>query len=265
MLKMKKILFVCVENAGRSQMAEAFAKKYGENKFIVKATDEAGNIGELKELAITHLPPTLTLNQTDIKTDSDKTEIAGSTEVEENATITLWVNDNQIDSQKAKDGKFSFNVKDLKSGENKFIVKVSDEAGNIGEQKEVVVIYTPPTKPQTQPSPTQVQPTDNQNTSPIPSETISQKNAVKMAKSYLGYSAFSHDGLVAQLEYEQFSHADAVYGADNSGANWNEQAAKMAKQYMEYSAFSRGSLIEQLKYEKFTQEQAEYGANAVGL
>jgi arsenate reductase (thioredoxin) len=26
---MKKILFVCVENTGRSQMAEAFAKKYG--------------------------------------------------------------------------------------------------------------------------------------------------------------------------------------------------------------------------------------------
>ena len=26
---MKKILFVCVENAGRSQMAEAFAKRYG--------------------------------------------------------------------------------------------------------------------------------------------------------------------------------------------------------------------------------------------
>lgn len=25
---MKKVLFVCVENAGRSQMAEAFAKKY---------------------------------------------------------------------------------------------------------------------------------------------------------------------------------------------------------------------------------------------
>jgi len=26
---LKKILFVCVENAGRSQMAEAFAKRYG--------------------------------------------------------------------------------------------------------------------------------------------------------------------------------------------------------------------------------------------
>jgi len=96
-------------------------------------------------------------------------------------------------------------------------------------------------------------------------ETVSQKNAVRAAQSYLNYTAFSRDGLVAQLEYEQFSHADAVYGADNSGANWNEQAAKAAKSYMGYSAFSRGSLIEQLKYDKFTQAQAEYGANAVGL
>jgi protein-tyrosine-phosphatase len=37
---MKKILFVCVENAGRSQMAEAFAKKYGKDKFIASS---AGN------------------------------------------------------------------------------------------------------------------------------------------------------------------------------------------------------------------------------
>jgi len=37
---MQKVLFVCVENAGRSQMAEAFAKKYGENKFMASS---AGN------------------------------------------------------------------------------------------------------------------------------------------------------------------------------------------------------------------------------
>ncbi len=37
---MKKVLFVCVENAGRSQMAEAFANRYGKNKFIVSS---AGN------------------------------------------------------------------------------------------------------------------------------------------------------------------------------------------------------------------------------
>jgi len=37
---LKRILFVCVENAGRSQMAEAFANKYGKDKFIVSS---AGN------------------------------------------------------------------------------------------------------------------------------------------------------------------------------------------------------------------------------
>ena len=31
----KNILFVCVENAGRSQMAEAFFKKYAKNQFNV--------------------------------------------------------------------------------------------------------------------------------------------------------------------------------------------------------------------------------------
>ena len=35
---MKKVLFVCVENAGRSQMAEAFANKYGKDKFIAAST-----------------------------------------------------------------------------------------------------------------------------------------------------------------------------------------------------------------------------------
>jgi arsenate reductase (thioredoxin) len=37
---MKRILFVCVENAGRSQMAEAFANKHGKDKFEVSS---AGN------------------------------------------------------------------------------------------------------------------------------------------------------------------------------------------------------------------------------
>ena len=35
MTEPKNILFVCVENAGRSQMAEAFFKKYAKNQFNV--------------------------------------------------------------------------------------------------------------------------------------------------------------------------------------------------------------------------------------
>lgn len=142
------------------------------------------------------------------------------------------------------------------------------------------VIQTPVTtkkpvtvKPISQPTPAPVQTqtpipapqTVNQNTSPVSNETVSQKNAVAKAIDYLSFSGFSHDGLVAQLEYDQFSQADAIYGADNSGANWDEQAAIKAKSYMSFSAFSRGGLIAQLEYDKFTQAQAEYGANAVGL
>ena len=37
---MKRILFVCVENAGRSQMAEAFANHHGKDKIVVSS---AGN------------------------------------------------------------------------------------------------------------------------------------------------------------------------------------------------------------------------------
>ena len=100
---------------------------------------------------------------------------------------------------------------------------------------------------------------------PMPDETVSQRNAVRAAKEYLEVMAFSHDGLVDQLVYEQYSYEDAVYGADNCGADWFEQVARSARAYLEYMAFSRQELIDQLLYEKFTQEQAEYGASAVGL
>jgi len=34
---MKQVLFVCVENAGRSQMAEAFANHYGKGKLVASS------------------------------------------------------------------------------------------------------------------------------------------------------------------------------------------------------------------------------------
>lgn len=94
--------------------------------------------------------------------------------------------------------------------------------------------------------------------------TTGQRNALNQAKSYLEWSAFSYDGLVSQLEYEQYSHEDAVFAADNCGADWNEQAVKSAKSYLEFSSFSRDGLIEQLEYEGFTHEQAVYGAEQNG-
>ncbi len=43
---MKKVIFVCIHNSGRSQMAEAFAKKLGEGMIIAESagTEPGGNL-----------------------------------------------------------------------------------------------------------------------------------------------------------------------------------------------------------------------------
>lgn len=92
-----------------------------------------------------------------------------------------------------------------------------------------------------------------------PSPTTGEKNALRTAREYLNFSAFSYTGLIKQLEYEGYLTEEATYAADNCNANWNEQAAKSAKEYLDMSSFSRQELINQLIYEGYTQEQAEYG------
>lgn len=94
--------------------------------------------------------------------------------------------------------------------------------------------------------------------------TTGEQNALSKAKQYLGFSAFSYKGLIEQLEYEKFSHEEAVYGVDNCGADWNEQAVKKAQQYLEFMPFSKDGLIEQLEFEGFTHEEAIYGAEQNG-
>ena len=94
--------------------------------------------------------------------------------------------------------------------------------------------------------------------------TAGQSNALKAAKNYLRVMAFSYQGLIQQLEYEGYSHDEAVYGADNCGADWNEQALKSSQNYLSVMPFSYNGLIKQLEYDKYTTEQATYGANNCG-
>jgi hypothetical protein len=124
------------------------------------------------------------------------------------------------------------------------------------------------TAPETQSEITNIQPEEVKEEVKVETEdkaTISQKNALRKAESYLAFTGFSRQGLIQQLEFEQFSTEDATYVVDNINVNWEEQAIKKAKSYSNFSAFSRGSLINQLKFEGFTQEQAEAGATGVGL
>ena len=99
----------------------------------------------------------------------------------------------------------------------------------------------------------------------LPLSPASQQNAVRTAEQYLDVSAFSRQGLIEQLEYNEFSTADATYAVDSISVDWNEQAAKSAEQYLDVSGFSRGGLVEQLEYAGFTSAQALYGVTAVGL
>jgi hypothetical protein len=96
-------------------------------------------------------------------------------------------------------------------------------------------------------------------------ETVSQRNAVSMARDYIRFKGYSRSGLIAQLEFEGFSNTDAVYGVDNVGADWYAQAVRVAQSYLDFRAFSRSGLIDQLVFDGFTRSQATHGVSEVGL
>lgn len=95
--------------------------------------------------------------------------------------------------------------------------------------------------------------------------TAGQRNAVRSAESYLDFASFSRQGLIGQLEFEDYSTDDATFAVDYVSPDWNEQAAESAQSYLEFTSFSRQGLIDQLVFEGYTYEQAEYGVDQTGL
>ena len=78
------------------------------------------------------------------------------------------------------------------------------------------------------------------------------------------YSSFCYDGLIKQLEYEGFTHEEAVYGADHCSLDGSSQAVETAKAYLRYSSCSYDGLVEQLEYEGFSHEDAVYAVDNCG-
>lgn len=100
---------------------------------------------------------------------------------------------------------------------------------------------------------------------PAPDGTPAQRNALKKAQSYVDLMGFSRDGLIKQLEFDQFATPDAVWAVDHAAADWNAEAAQKATSYLQTMAFSHGALVDQLVFDGFTAEQAEYGVAKAGL
>ena len=96
--------------------------------------------------------------------------------------------------------------------------------------------------------------------------TDREKEIIKAAMSYVDSCNMSYNGLIHQLEYEGYSHDEAVYGAENCGADWNEQAVITAKTYVSGGYYTtRDELIKQLEEgDLFTYDQAVYGADNCG-
>ena len=106
----KNILFVCVENAGRSQMAEAFFKKYAKNSFnvISAGTDPSDNLNPvvvsvMNEIGIDLKNQQPQLLSTSMITHSNKTVNMGCMDKESCPSLFVKdVDDWNIDDPKGK-------------------------------------------------------------------------------------------------------------------------------------------------------------------
>ncbi len=93
--------------------------------------------------------------------------------------------------------------------------------------------------------------------------TMGQKNAVGKAKDYIRVMAFSKQGLIEQLKFDDFEEEDAVYGVNNIDVDWNKQAVNKAEDYIRIMAFSKKGLIEQLQFDGFKDDEAKYGVENI--
>jgi len=98
----------------------------------------------------------------------------------------------------------------------------------------------------------------------IPTVPLGHKNALDSAKSYIRFSGFSYEGLIDQLEFEGYSEEECFYGANNCGADWNEECYEKAESYLEFMSFSKEGLRDQLEFEGFTDDQINYALEKVG-
>ena len=95
--------------------------------------------------------------------------------------------------------------------------RTSNFCPDCGEKRPVTTHSNTP-KPSSTTALTNVITNRNQNgINAIQSLTLGEKNALAQAKRYLEIMPFSRSGLIEQLEYEGFTHSQAVYGVINNG------------------------------------------------
>ncbi len=84
------------------------------------------------------------------------------------------------------------------------------------------------------------------------------EGAVNSAKNYLKFMAASKTKIISFLKKKGFNEEEAIYGAENCGADWYDQALRMAMSYLNVQEFTYEQLALQLMIEGFTEDEIIY-------
>ena len=124
MTEPKNILFVCVENAGRSQMAEAFFKKYAKNQFNVISAGTSPS---------SHLNPVVVSVMAEIGIDleNQKPQLLSSSMIENsNKTVNMGCIDKESCPSLFVKDVDDWNIEDPKGKSTEDVRKIREQIKN---------------------------------------------------------------------------------------------------------------------------------------
>ena len=124
MTEPKNVLFLCVENAGRSQMAEAFFKKYAKNQFNVISAGTSPS---------SHLNPVVVsvMNELGIDLENQKPQLLSSSMIENsNKTINMGCMDKESCPSLFVKDVDDWNIEDPKGKSIEDVRKIRDQIKN---------------------------------------------------------------------------------------------------------------------------------------
>ena len=124
MTEPKNVLFVCVENTGRSQMAEAFFKKYAQNQFNVISAGTSPS---------SHLNPVVVsvMNELGIDLENQKPQLLSSSMIENsNKTVNMGCMDKESCPSLFVNDVDDWNIEDIKGKSIEDIRKIRDQIKN---------------------------------------------------------------------------------------------------------------------------------------
>ena len=124
MTEPKNVLFVCVENAGRSQMVEAFFKKYAKNQFNVICAETSPS---------SHLNPIVVsvMNELGIDLENQKPQLLSSSMIENsNKTVNMGCMDKESCPSLFVKDVDDWNIEDPKGKSIEDVRKIRDQIKN---------------------------------------------------------------------------------------------------------------------------------------